>query len=148
MNRLYMIESAFSLTGGMADHRMRAKPSQMAAVAAQVASELGIQVTGYESGKLSDEEKSELLGSAENFDSWIRECVADLKAHEGKAVVLAGSRHGEDLQRIVIAINKVVTARSALQRKVASLALKLRISRAEPPFCHEPRPWRPMSPAW
>tara|TARA_B100000925_G_scaffold173548_1_gene130690 strand:- start:2090 stop:5650 length:3561 start_codon:yes stop_codon:yes gene_type:complete len=108
MNRLYMIESAFSLTGGMADHRMRAKPSQMAAVAAQVASELGIQVTGYESGKLSDEEKSELLGSAENFDSWIRECVADLKAHEGKAVVLAGSRHGEDLQRIVIAINKEI----------------------------------------
>jgi len=54
---------------------------------------------------------------------------------------------------IVIAINRVVTARSALQRKVASLALKhpmlvLRISRAEPPFCHESRPWRPMSPAW
>ena len=108
MNRLYMIESAFSLTGGMADHRMRAKPSQMTAVAAQVASELGVQVAGYESGKLSSEEKAKLLGSAENFDSWIRECVADLKAHQGKAVVLAGSRHSEELQRIVIAINNEI----------------------------------------
>ena len=48
MNRLYMVESAFSLTGGMADHRMRAKPSQMAAVAAQVATALGVKVeVGY-----------------------------------------------------------------------------------------------------
>ena len=44
---------------------------------------------------------------------------------------------------IVIAINRVVTARSALQRKVASLALKhpmlvLRISRAEPPSATSP----------
>lgn len=108
MNRLYMVESAFSLTGGMADHRMRAKPSQMAAVAAQVATELGVKVEGYDSAGLSSEEKAELLGSAENFDSWIQECVADLRAHEGNAVVLGGSRHGEELQRIVIAINRKI----------------------------------------
>ena len=31
-----------------------------------------------------------------------------LKAHQGKAVVLAGSRHSEELQRIVIAINNEI----------------------------------------
>ncbi|MDG2486296.1 MAG: TAT-variant-translocated molybdopterin oxidoreductase [Roseibacillus sp.] len=108
MNRLYMVESVFSLTGGMADHRLRAKPSQMAAIAAQVAIGLGITVDGYDAGCLSDEEKAELLGTAATFDSWILECVADLKAHKGSAVVLAGSRHEEDLQRIVIAINREI----------------------------------------
>ena len=108
MNRLYMVESVFSLTGGMADHRLRAKPSQMAAIAAQVAIGLGITVDGYDAGCLSDEEKAELLGTAATFDSWIVECVADLKAHKGSAVVLAGSRHEEDLQRIVIAINREI----------------------------------------
>ncbi len=106
MNRLYMVETAYSLTGGMADHRMRARPSQMAGIAAQVAAELGVEITGYQDGGLSDAEKKSLLGSVSNFDTWIKACADDLKAHEGKSVVLAGSRHGEDLQRIVIAINR------------------------------------------
>ena len=110
MNRLYVAETAYSLTGGMADHRLRAKPSQIARIAAQVAAELGVTVEGYESGRMSAEEKAEVLGDTESFDGWIKGCVDDLKANEGRAVVLAGSRHGEELQRIVIAINKKLGA--------------------------------------
>ena len=106
MNRLYAVETAYSLTGGMADHRLRAKPSQVAKIAAEVAAKLDIEVGGYEAGRISAEEKAALLGSAENFDNWIEACVEDLKAHEGKSVVLVGSRHSEDVQRIAIAINK------------------------------------------
>ena len=110
MNRLYVVETAYSLTGGMADHRLRATPSQVVRIAAQFATELGVTVEGYEVGRLSTEEKAALLGDAKTFDEWITGCVDDLKASEGKAVVLAGSRHGEELQRIVIAINKKLGA--------------------------------------
>ena len=110
MNRLYAVETAYSLTGGMADHRLRAKPSQIAKIAAEVAAGLDITVGGYEAGRISAEEKTALLGSAENFDKWIEGCVEDLRAHEGKAVVLAGSRHSEDVQRIAVAINKKLGA--------------------------------------
>ena len=110
MNRLYVVETAYSLTGGMADHRLRAKPSQIAKIAAEVAEKLGVTVGGYEAGRISDGEKASLLGSAENFDKWIVACTEDLMAHQGKAVVLSGSRHSEDLQRITTAINKKLGA--------------------------------------
>ncbi len=40
MNRLYVVESLMSITGGQADHRLRVKPSEVIAVAAQVASNI------------------------------------------------------------------------------------------------------------
>jgi len=40
MNRHYQVESIFSLTGGMADHRLRVAPSQVAQVAVAIAQEL------------------------------------------------------------------------------------------------------------
>ena len=45
MNRLYIVEGNFSLTGGMADHRLRMAPSQVVAVAARIAKECGASVT-------------------------------------------------------------------------------------------------------
>ena len=42
MNRLYVAESAFTITGGMADHRLRLASSQMLQFAAAVAA----RVTG------------------------------------------------------------------------------------------------------
>jgi len=40
MNRHYQVEAVFSLTGGMADHRLRVAPSQVAKVAVAVAREV------------------------------------------------------------------------------------------------------------
>jgi len=42
MNRLYMIESGFSLTGSMADHRIPLKPSNIGEFAAALAKRLGM----------------------------------------------------------------------------------------------------------
>ena len=36
MNRLYVVEGTYSLTGGMADNRLRLKPSEVAGFAAEV----------------------------------------------------------------------------------------------------------------
>jgi len=42
MGRLYVVEPAFTLTGGMADHRMRIASSQVLKVAVLLAGELGL----------------------------------------------------------------------------------------------------------
>jgi MoCo/4Fe-4S cofactor protein with predicted Tat translocation signal len=94
MNRLYVVEAAYSLTGGMADHRLRVAPSQVLVVAAQIARELGItQAKGVNEATDS------------NQLNWIEPLVADLKEHAGKSAVLAGSRQPAAVQHLALAIN-------------------------------------------
>jgi len=93
MNRLYSIESNFSLTGGMADHRLRVAPSQIASIAAQIARELGA-----EAGNTAPVTDAKQL-------QWIKALAADLKASGGKTAVLAGSRQTAAVKQIALAIN-------------------------------------------
>jgi len=46
MNRLYVVESQFSVTGGMADHRLRLRSSEVGALAVELAKELGADLDG------------------------------------------------------------------------------------------------------
>ncbi len=93
MNRLYSVEAAFSLTGGMADHRLRVAPSQIAAVAAQLAREVGAEAGSI--APITDE----------NQLKWIKELAADLQASGGKTAVLAGSRQSAAVKQLALAIN-------------------------------------------
>lgn len=95
MNRLYVVESTFSMTGGMADHRLRVAPSQILKIAAQIARGLGI-------GQASNVEAV----TDEKHLSWVNALVADLQASGGKSLVLAGSRQPEAVQILALAINQ------------------------------------------
>jgi MoCo/4Fe-4S cofactor protein with predicted Tat translocation signal len=97
MNRLYVVESAYSLTGGMADHRLRVTPTGVLEVAAQIARELNV---GLASGvsPVTDE----------NTLKWIRAMVEDLRASGGKSVVVAGSRQPAAVHHLALAINQVL----------------------------------------
>jgi molybdopterin-containing oxidoreductase family iron-sulfur binding subunit len=97
MNRLYVVESAYSLTGGMADHRLRVAPTGVLEVAAHIARELGV---GLASGvaPVTDE----------NTLKWIRAMVEDLRASAGRSVVLAGSRQPAAVHHLALAINQVL----------------------------------------
>ena len=93
MNRLYQVEAAYSLTGGLADHRIRVAPSQMVKFASAVAARLGV------AGATAPE------GLTEGEQKWVAACAADLNEHAGKSIVLAGSRHSKTLQSLVAAMN-------------------------------------------
>ncbi len=96
MNRLYAVEAAFTLTGGMADHRLRVSPSQVNAVAAQIARELGVKAAvAAIVPPLTDSKHVE----------WVNGLVEDLKAYAGKSLVLAGSRQSLSLHLLAHAIN-------------------------------------------
>lgn len=114
MNRLYMAEPSFSLTGGLADHRAPLAPSQIGRFLAHVASDLGVAVE-VPGGKFTGE-KAE----------WIAQCVADLQANNGHSVVLLGSRYGKELHDLAHLINQKLGSYGktlkALQTKKAGLA--------------------------
>ncbi len=96
MNRLYAVEAAFTLTGGMADHRLRVAPSQVNAVAAQVARGLGVKAgVAIVSPELADAKQV----------AWVAGLVEDLKEHAGKSLVLAGSRQSLSVHLLAHAIN-------------------------------------------
>jgi MoCo/4Fe-4S cofactor protein with predicted Tat translocation signal len=93
MNRLYSIESAFSMTGGMADHRLRVRPGQLLEITALIAQRLQISVSTI------------ALKPADKQLKWVTAMVDDLVAAKGKALVLAGSRLPEPIHTLVAAIN-------------------------------------------
>lgn len=99
MNRLYSIESGFSLVGSMADHRLRLASSHMLAFAAALA------------GKVSGDATFAPLSQGLQFkdqDKWLDACAADLLAHKGQSVIVAGSHLPPQVHAIAYALNVVL----------------------------------------
>ncbi len=102
MNRLYVVESLQSLTGGSADHRLRVRPTDVAKVAAHVASFIA-------SGELGVALKALAKGSPAS-DKWAGEAAKDLVAHKGEAVVVAGYAQPLAVHLISNALNALLGA--------------------------------------
>jgi molybdopterin-containing oxidoreductase family iron-sulfur binding subunit len=96
MNRLYVVESGFSLTGGMADHRLRLASSHMLALAGALAA----QVTG-------DNTYAPLAQGLDfkDKDNWIAACAKDLTDHRGQSLVVAGAHLPAEVHAVAYAIN-------------------------------------------
>lgn len=96
MNRLYSIESTFTLTGSMADHRLRLASSHMLAFTAALLAQLSGQ--------------SSLARLAQGLDfkdkeKWLEACAADLMRHKGECLVVAGAHQPAQVHALVYAIN-------------------------------------------
>jgi molybdopterin-containing oxidoreductase family iron-sulfur binding subunit len=78
MNRFYAAESSPNTTGSMADHRAAVKPSTVEAIARAAAAKLGISVA---QGPALDAPTQK----------WLDAAIADLSAHKGKGIVVAGT---------------------------------------------------------
>ena len=96
MNRLYAVEAVYSLTGAMADHRLRLESRQIgpfvAALAARVAPAAG---GGSQPG-------AALPGVDPR---WIDALAKDLLAHRGKGLIVAGERQPAAVHAAVCALN-------------------------------------------
>ena len=97
MNRLYVAESALSITGTMADHRLRLASGHMLAFAAALA----LRVTGNKAFAIA-------AGDLELPKGWVEECAADLLANRGESLVVAGAHLPADVHVIAYAINEAL----------------------------------------
>jgi molybdopterin-containing oxidoreductase family iron-sulfur binding subunit len=86
MNRLYVVENRYTVTGGMADHRLRLPASQVGAFAVALAEAIG----GAAAPALAAVAKELPRSAAKIMPEWVKEAAADLVASKGKALVMAG----------------------------------------------------------
>ena len=96
MNRLYVVESGLSLTGSMADHRLRLASSHMASFAAALA------------GKIMGASALDTLAQGLDFkdqEKWLSACAKDLLDHRGECLVVAGAHQSAAVHAIVYALN-------------------------------------------
>jgi MoCo/4Fe-4S cofactor protein with predicted Tat translocation signal len=104
MNRLYVVENRFTLTGAMADHRLRCPASQIAAFAHALAGKILAATNDAGLGALVGNLQG--TGGATAFDEqWLSEAANDLLAKQGASLVLAGPNQSVAVQLVVYAIN-------------------------------------------
>ena len=82
MNRLYVVESSFTITGAMADHRFPVRSSEIAGLAKALADQ-----------SLSGE------------PSWLGQVVQDLAEHRGRSIVIAGETQPPEVHALAHLIN-------------------------------------------
>jgi molybdopterin-containing oxidoreductase family iron-sulfur binding subunit len=98
MTRLYAVEGVYSLTGAMADHRLRLESRQIAPFLASLAARLAPTAAGAAS----------LAGAGVpgGVDPrWIDALVKDLQANRGKGLIVAGERQPAAVHAAVCALN-------------------------------------------
>ncbi|MEI8309563.1 MAG: 4Fe-4S dicluster domain-containing protein, partial [Verrucomicrobiota bacterium] len=105
MNRLYVVENHYTVTGGMADHRLRSRVSDLGEFTRRLAAVI--------SGRTNDPSIASVLGAfpkadAEFDEAWITECANDLLANPGRSLVLTGPQTPAAIQVLVHAINSAL----------------------------------------
>ncbi|NQV42977.1 MAG: TAT-variant-translocated molybdopterin oxidoreductase [Candidatus Marinimicrobia bacterium] len=98
MNRLYVVEGTYTITGGMADHRLRVQSGQVGMFAAALAHELSAQGLDIKAPRVNAD-----------FDKkWISSVAKDLLANRGKSLVLGGRRQPPEVHTLIALINDVL----------------------------------------
>ena len=99
LNRLYVVESNHSVTGGRADNRLPIKSSQVETFARAVAQQVGV---------------AGMTGTAPAGSDAFADAVAkDLIAHRGRAVVMCGDSQPPAVHAIAHALNAALGAAGA-----------------------------------
>jgi molybdopterin-containing oxidoreductase family iron-sulfur binding subunit len=93
MNRLYAIEGVYTLTGAMADHRLRLESRQIPAFVAALAARLGASGAAGQADVPGVDRK------------WIDAVAKDLLANRGKSLIVAGDRQPPAVHAAVCALN-------------------------------------------
>ena len=94
INRLYAVESSYTSTGTLADHRIPVKPSQIDAIARAILAGIG-----------GGGSAASVPASAANV---LKALIADLSAHRGTSLVVAGDDQPPAIHALAHAINSAL----------------------------------------
>jgi MoCo/4Fe-4S cofactor protein with predicted Tat translocation signal len=95
LSRVYSVESTFSHTGAMADHRLPLRSELVLPFLLALEAQLGAGGSAPQAGFLADEKVSRFLQS----------CAEDIKRSRATAVVVAGARQPAAVHAVVARIN-------------------------------------------
>lgn len=100
MNRLYVVEPLYTVTGANADHRLRVRASEVRAVAAALAAAVSAPISGGVPPALQ--------APAAPHRKWVDAVARDLLAHRGRSLVVAGDAQPPEVHALAHAINAVL----------------------------------------
>jgi len=100
MSRLYMVETAHSLTGANADHRLALPPRALLAWARMLARELDIAMPDPAGDDAVDDP-----ALSRRMETWAKQVAKDLSAHRGKCLVLGGEPQPPWMHALAHALN-------------------------------------------
>lgn len=116
MNRLYVVESSYSLTGAMADHRLAVQSSRIGAIAYQLIEKLLVSDPEWRKAETRERvleifgwpappwparpDPPKLLPVEERF---VAALAKDIVAHKGRCVVLAGPQQPPEVHLFALA---------------------------------------------
>jgi molybdopterin-containing oxidoreductase family iron-sulfur binding subunit len=103
MNRLYAVESTYTVTGTMADHRLKLPSSQVGPFLVAVAKELA---AAYKSAmKKAGAFPAQFPAAPPADERWVKAVAKDLATHAGKGVVVVGPRQPAWVHALAHAVN-------------------------------------------
>ena len=114
MNRLYVAEPAATITGAMADHRLPCRAGRVVALAKAIAQgaifpKVRADGDARESARIALERAVQFGQAVEDGDdresAWVARVVADLIAHRGRSLVVAGESQPIEVQALAHAMN-------------------------------------------
>ena len=125
MNRLYVVENRYTVTGGIADHRLRIPASEIGAMVVALAGEVA---AAGKSPELVGLLKGVTPGAVGGSAAWIKGVAEDLLAHQGASLLMVGARQPVAVQALVAAINaalgnlgKTIVGRKATEQAEQSI---------------------------
>jgi molybdopterin-containing oxidoreductase family iron-sulfur binding subunit len=108
MNRLYVVEPCLTPTGGMADHRLRVRGSEVVAVAQALVAELA-KLAGAEAlAPLGALPPAQPTVRQEAHAKWVRVAAQDLHRARGRSLMVAGRRQPAAVHALCHAVNAVL----------------------------------------
>ena len=123
MNRLYVVENRFSLTGAMADHRLRYPASQIPAITYALASKIASATKDPGLSSVLITLKAPTKATKFN-QRWLEEAAQDLLSKPGASLVVAGPHQPVVVQLMVYGINAALKniGTTAVLRKLPKTA--------------------------
>ncbi|MFN3193736.1 MAG: TAT-variant-translocated molybdopterin oxidoreductase [Aureliella sp.] len=107
MNRLYSVESTYTVTGAAADSRLPLKSSQVGAFLARLEKRVDELLAGGQAVAESEDEKAfDEITVSEQLDRFVEAMAADLVGNRGESVVAVGAHQPYEAQVAGLRLNQ------------------------------------------
>ncbi len=107
MNRLYAVESRFSITGAAADSRLAVRSSQIGAFVARLETRVDELLAGGSNvPPASGEAAFDLVEAPQQLERFIEAMAEDLVKHKGESLVSVGAHQPLDVQLASLRLNQ------------------------------------------